>query len=181
MSTGLPRLRKKHGAFYYVIRHQWEHLGRDQKAALRKYKELEGERAEALGIVTAGNYRLLYKRAEMNAAKREIPFLLAKEEFDQIVKRSKGRCEITGLRFDLGVIAGAYRRPFAPSLDRISSSGAYEYANVRLVCCAVNAALSDWGIAVFERMATAYYWRNRRRLQRAEIYRQSPDAALASP
>lgn len=178
--TGLPRLHEKHGAYYYVLRNQWQHLGRDKKEALKKYKALEEERSETLGIVTAGNYRVLYKRAQRNAAVREIPFLLAPHEFDQIVKRAKGRCELTGIRFELGAIEGAYRRPFAPSLDRIMSGGAYEFGNVRLVCCAVNAALSDWGLAVFERMTTAYYWRNRRRLKRESEFRQPTNGGIAS-
>lgn len=147
---------------------------------MKKYRALEGERAETLQIVTAGNYKALYRRAQLNAEKREIPFLLAPHEFDQLVKRSKGRCEVTGIKFDLGVIAGAYRRPFVPSLDRINAGGAYEVGNVRLVCCAVNAALCDWGIAVFEKLSTAYYWRNRRRLLRLRNGRQSSEAETAS-
>lgn len=163
-STSLPRFREKHGAFYYVIKHEWQHLGRDKEKALKQYKSLEGERAEVLQIVTAGNYRLLYRRTQLNAAKRGIAFILQPHEFDQVIGRARGRCELTGIKFATGVIAGAYRRPFLPSLDRINAGGAYELANVRLVCCAVNAALSDWGLDVFERLATAYYWRNRRRL-----------------
>jgi hypothetical protein len=178
--TGLPRFREKHGAFYYVVRHEWQHLGRDKEKALKAYRALEGERADTLNIVTAGNFRMLFKRARINAARREIPFLLAPHEFDAVVKRAKGRCEVTGIRFDLGVIAGAYRRPFAPSLDRINAGGAYEFTNARLVCCAVNAALSDWGLAVFEKMATAYYWRNRRRLLRARDGRQLVESYLAT-
>jgi hypothetical protein len=163
-STSLPRFREKHGAFYYVIKHEWQHLGRDREKALKQYRSLEGERAEVLHIVTAGNYRLLYRRTQLNAAKRGIAFILQPHEFDQVVGRARGRCEITGIKFETGAIAGAYRRPFLPSLDRMNAGGAYEISNVRLVCCAMNAALSDWGLDVFEKLATAYYWRNRRRL-----------------
>jgi hypothetical protein len=179
-STGLPRFREKHGAFYYVVRHEWQHLGRDKDAALKKYRLLEGERSEVLQIVTAGNYKALFRRAQLNAERREIPFILAPHEFDQVVKRAKGRCEVTGIRFDLSVISGAYRRPYVPSLDRINAGGAYEIGNVRLVCCAVNAALSDWGLAVFEKLSTAYYWKNRRRLLRLRNERQPENREIAS-
>ncbi len=49
----------------------------------------------------------------------------------------------------------SYRAPFAPSIDRINSEKGYTDGNVRLVCVAVNWALSDWGIEVFEKICSS--------------------------
>jgi hypothetical protein len=160
-----PRLTFKHGGYYYVERGIWNPLGRDKEAALDEYRAIEGLRTKRLNLVTSGNYDKLYRRAKMNAAAREIPFLLEPHQFSDLVSDARGKCQVTGIKFDTSSIEGAYRKPFAPSLDRINSSGVYERGNVRLVCCAVNAALSDWGIMVFERLVTAYYWHHRRRLK----------------
>ena len=64
--------------------------------------------------------------------------------------------------------------PFAPSIDRILSSGGYTRHNARLVCAAVNFGMGQWGEELFltlARYAVAYdkaksgsdetYWRAR--------------------
>jgi hypothetical protein len=160
-----PRLNFKNGGYYHVERNIWNFLGRDKEIALNEYRSIEGLRAKRLNLVTSGNYDKLYRRTKMNAVAREIPFLLEPHQFSDLVAEARGKCQLTGIRFDTSSIEGAYRKPFAPSLDRINSSGVYERGNVRLVCCAVNAALSDWGVVVFERLVTAYYWHHRRRLR----------------
>ena len=67
-----------------------------------------------------------------------------------------GRCALTGLRFDLRIVGnGKARRPFAPSLDRIDSTGGYTQDNVRLVCQAVNFALNAYGEDTFREIAAA--------------------------
>lgn len=66
-----------------------------------------------------------------------------------------GRCALSGIPFDLAPHGASRRRPFAPSLDRISSAKGYHRGNVRLVCCAVNFLMNEWGDAVFHRLATA--------------------------
>ena len=63
-----------------------------------------------------------------------------------------GRCALSGLR---QVGSGKVLRPFAPSLDRIDSTGGYTRDNVRLVCQAVNFALNAYGEDVFREIATA--------------------------
>jgi hypothetical protein len=67
-----------------------------------------------------------------------------------------GRCALSGLCFDLRIIgSGKARRPFAPSLDRIDSTGGYTRDNVRLVCQAVNFALNAYGEDTFREIAAA--------------------------
>jgi hypothetical protein len=58
---------------------------------------------------------------------------------ETLYARQEGRCEVTRLpftrqRFDEALV----KHPFAPSIDRRSSSGGYTTDNVRLVCVAVN-------------------------------------------
>jgi hypothetical protein len=66
------------------------------------------------------------------------------------------RCALSGLRFDLRIIgSGKARRPFAPSLDRIDSTGGYTRDNVRLVCQGVNFALNAYGEDTFREIAAA--------------------------
>jgi len=54
---------------------------------------------------------------------------------------NKGKCQITGTPFNL--VGG--RTWNSPSIDRIDPSKGYVPDNVRVVCHAMNAAMSDWG------------------------------------
>ena len=54
---------------------------------------------------------------------------------------NKGKCQITGTAFNL--VGG--RTWNSPSIDRIDPSKGYVPDNVRVVCHAINAAMSDWG------------------------------------
>ena len=66
-----------------------------------------------------------------------------------------GLCSVSGLPFDLRKCINSQRRPFAISIDRINSREPYTQENCRLVCIAVNYAMSDWGQEVLERIAYA--------------------------
>jgi hypothetical protein len=68
-----------------------------------------------------------------------------------------GRCELTGLPFDLTVRKA--RRWNSPSIDRIDAARGYTHDNVRFVVWALNAALSDWGERVFHLIATAWLYK----------------------
>ena len=71
-------------------------------------------------------------------------------------KLAAGVCEYTGLPFERERSGEDFRtRPFAPSLDRIVPAHGYVKSNIRMVCFAVNMALSDWGDDVFLRIAQA--------------------------
>jgi hypothetical protein len=67
-----------------------------------------------------------------------------------------GRCAVTGRKFSLQRFPDALvKHPFAPSLDRKLSSGAYTADNVRLVCVAVNFGMGQWGEEVYLELAHA--------------------------
>lgn len=92
------------------------------------------------------NYAEVFQRAKKNARLRGIPFDLTKAEFDALVKKSDGRCMVSGLPFTTPSRRKAgSRRPFAPSLDRIDSAVGYTKSNCRIVSIIVNCALNEWG------------------------------------
>jgi len=76
---------------------------------------------------------------------------------DVLFERANGCCEVSGIPFSDEYDGPARRRPWVPTVDRIDASKGYEPDNIRLVCCAVNIALNDWGDDVFNRMVDAAY------------------------
>lgn len=71
--------------------------------------------------------------------------MMTKEEFDRMWERSGGRCAMTNARFSMKPEKGKFKRPWAPSIDRIDVAKGYEFSNCRLVCTAVNLAMNEWG------------------------------------
>jgi hypothetical protein len=96
-----------------------------------------------------------FREARKRCAKSGRNYEISPEQEARIIARASGRCELTGIRFNMST-HGARRAPFAPSLDRIRSSEGYTARNVRLVCVAVNLAMNEWGESVFKAMAAAY-------------------------
>jgi hypothetical protein len=111
--------------------------------------------------------RDLFNSTKKNAGARSIEFGLTPEDVEALIVRSRGRCEVSGLplsidRYGDGKVV---RRPWAPSIDRIESGRGYSPENCRLVCCAVNYAMSAWGEDVLVEIAKAIA---RRRIVRTE-------------
>lgn len=160
MSTLPKRMRYQHGAYYFDrgrgqdgVR-RWQHLGRDRDSAMRRYMALiGGDPDEAVAI--RRHLGKMYAAAKRRAKVAAIEFLLTPEQFWRIANRSGLRCELTGIPFSLSWADGTKRRPFVPSLDRIDSAKPYTEANCRLVLCAVNYALNEWGEGVFRQIAAA--------------------------
>ena len=75
----------------------------------------------------------------------------------EIIERSKGRCELTGIKFSSRVIGMPQKRPFIPSVDRIEPREPYTFRNCRLVCWIVNMARNERGDEVFWEMVRAAY------------------------
>lgn len=118
------------------------------------------ERAETFEQLPAWA-TMLYRKTMQSARTRKIGFALSQDEFLTMVKGSRGRCCLSGIKFNLATTAeveGSFpRRPYAPSVDRINSKLNYTADNVRLVCVAVNYAMNFWGEDVLLRVATGVY------------------------
>jgi hypothetical protein len=117
----------------------------------------------------------LASRTRTAAIKRGIGFDLDPEYAEVLFLRQHGRCAVTRIPFHMQRFSDAFvKYPFAPSIDRILSSGGYTQDNARLVCAAVNFGMGQWGEELFitlARYAVAYdkaksasdekYWRAR--------------------
>lgn len=108
-------------------------------------------------------WMLVYRRPKERAAREGTPFMLSWPEFCTIAGRAGGRCELTGLAFEWTRADGVRRRPFAPTLDRRDNRLGYTPDNCRLVCCAVNISLNEWGEETFAAVALAYLTHCRKR------------------
>lgn len=93
-------------------------------------------------------------RSRSTGKGRECAFTAA--QLADIMRRSRGRCEVTGLAFQLHKPEDSRARPFFHSLDRRDASRGYVDGNCRLVCYAVNLAMSNWGEEIFAQIATGY-------------------------
>jgi hypothetical protein len=104
--------------------------------------------------------RKLTSRARAGAINRGIHFDLLGDHAEALYLQQHGRCAVTNIPFHMERFADAFvKYPFAPSIDRILSSGGYTPDNTRLVCAAVNFGMGQWGEELFltlARYAVAY-------------------------
>jgi hypothetical protein len=82
----------------------------------------------------------MFQVCRRNAARRGIAFELDDEWLTERWQRQRGRCAMTGTAF----ARAGVRSPWAPSVDRINSRGAYTAANCRLVCLIYNYAKNEF-------------------------------------
>lgn len=83
----------------------------------------------------------LIRHAKQRAEKKRLPFDLAGYSTEIQRRIDNGLCEVTGLPLNLE----GGRTWDSPSLDRIEPKNGYLYANIRIVCHAINSAMGDWG------------------------------------
>jgi len=89
--------------------------------------------------------REIWVRHRKGARQRGLEFSIEEQDIANIVKCQGNRCAITLLPFRDDKPEGLRVRPWAPSLDRISSSKGYVLGNVRVVCGFVNVAMNGFG------------------------------------
>jgi hypothetical protein len=102
------------------------------------------------------HFALMFQKARSRAKTKNVDYSLTPDEEQDMIKRCAGTCELTGIPFSLARSEQSYRAPYRMSLDRIDVERGYTFQNSRIVCVAVNWALSDWGVGVFEKIAFAY-------------------------
>lgn len=133
-----------------AVRKAWEkeYLNQPNVSARRKAKQREWRKANTDHLAELGARRRIQKRAMCLIAGARVRARRHGAVFDldphvtSIQRRiDAGSCELSGTPFDLSP-----GRTFAsPSLDRINPSRGYVYANIRVICHAMNTALGDWG------------------------------------
>ncbi|PJK00794.1 hypothetical protein CO641_02150 [Lysobacteraceae bacterium NML91-0213] len=144
------------------IRHSWAYQP-PPAAALRHGLRTQSREIDAC-------VPQLFASAKKNAKVRGLEFILTVEDVRHLVTESRGLCAVTGIAMsvDRGALPAGrkMRRPWAPSIDRLDSSMGYTLSNCRIVCCAANYAMSQWGEDVLVEMAKAIARRRIARLDR---------------
>ncbi len=104
--------------------------------------------------ITIATLAGIYRSARFSAKVKNLEFTITPFELVEIANSSNGKCMLTGIKWSIYEQGGkAGKRVWAPSLDRIDSNKGYTKNNCRLVCCAVNIALSDLGDNVLIKIA----------------------------
>ena len=62
-----------------------------------------------------------FSAAETSSTRKGVAFHLTYDDVGRLMARSKGRCEVSGMRFSMEKIDGARKRPYLPSIDRIKA------------------------------------------------------------
>lgn len=130
-------------------------LGRNKAAALLAWRAISSEKEYQKPVVCLRKWvgEELLVKIKTGAKRRSIHFDISIEEINKLVDKSKGKCSLTGIPFDLSKDPKYRLRLWAPSIDRIDSSKGYTADNIRLVVASVNIALSDFGEDVLIRIA----------------------------
>lgn len=94
-------------------------------------------------------------KCRYRATKRKHHCSIDREFIADRLRLTRGRCELTGLRFSTDR-EDVTNRPFAHSIDRIDSGKGYTRGNIRIVCAGINVAMMHWGEALFAKLAVGY-------------------------
>lgn len=136
----------------------------DRAAKKRRYKNPE-TRARVMAASRTGyaeNWSVPKRRAGLMLSSARKRAKTAGLEFsltldDVLWPILFGKCQVTGLAFDLSKSRGGYRaHPFAPSIDRIDSSKGYVKNNIQIVCNIHNVAKNEWAENVFNLYIQTY-------------------------
>jgi hypothetical protein len=93
-------------------------------------------------LVPLNRARALLRKALTRAKQKDVACTIS---VDRIAKAiAIGKCERTGIEFELQSHDTYSRHPFAPSIDKIDAFGDYSDANTVIVCNAYNLAKNQW-------------------------------------
>lgn len=135
----------------------------NRDAILSKMKErhkvdpsLKKEANKIYSLKPKNRARIVWHKAKLRHSgdpSTLIPLEKVQEWMDQ------GRCQRSGIPFDLNTHEKYYRHPFAPSIDKINPFGDYTTENVQLVCNAYNGGknqMTDDEFVEFCRLVVAF-------------------------
>jgi uncharacterized protein with gpF-like domain len=160
---------KQYRVNYYAENH--EEILNKQKEHYHSNKEQISKRRSELYFVNVDerreyNRKQYYKHfikslvlgMKTRSQKASLEFDVDIEFIQELYEKQSGKCVLTGIDFEIGEgsFRKSYRRPFAPSIDRIDCKQGYTKNNIRIVCVIVNIALNDFGDLIFDKMCEAY-------------------------
>lgn len=109
----------------------------------RAYQRSINKRSrETRNATVEGRAHQLWYDAKRRAQKDAVPFTITEEWIAD--KLRAGKCERTGLAFDLNKAESCRVNKFAPSLDKRNPRAGYTEANTRVVIWQYNTAKHDW-------------------------------------
>lgn len=117
--------------------------------------EFVARRDSGLPSIEAQNWLKVANRLAGNTrrSKRATDEYITRTDILRLLKKQDYRCAVSGSYFTHDAFEARSRDPFQPSVDRMDCSRGYELDNIRIVCLAVNIAMSDWGEAVLRKIA----------------------------
>lgn len=138
-----------------VLREEGVRAEHGQKVPPRKIDESWEATVEA-GLEKSDSWlRLMAQRCKDRSARRGAAYSLTIDDLRDMALKSGGKCAVSGCDFNWDRVNDCTMPPYAPSIDRIDPKQGYKRTNCRLVCQAVNMAMSDWGEEVLFDIASA--------------------------
>ena len=128
-------------------------LSPQKKAAIRK-KTRTARRTKKADPSQFGKTE--YAALKVRAKEKNYAFDLTADFLQELFDTTNGKCQQTGLDFDMTLGTKKNRNPLRPSVDRIDSSKGYTKDNVRVVLTLVNIAKSDFDDTVVNTVIEAW-------------------------
>jgi hypothetical protein len=119
-----------------------------QRRYRAKYPGRSAENWRRYAASEKGTLTVLLNYAHDRSQREGVEFSLSR---DWLAKQLVQGCALSGIAFVRQL--GGGRHPFAPSIDRIKAGGGYTHKNCRVICLALNQALSNWGDEVYFTLA----------------------------
>jgi hypothetical protein len=175
MKNDVPGTLYRRGDIWWFERNTFGHRLRVSTKMRDREAAVQWVRSGAFGTRTFSQpkdipprfVKTLLNNARTRAKALHVPFRLTVEDFQELYEQAGKHCAVSGLPFDVAQTDGVNRRPYAPSVDRVDRMLGYTKDNCRIVCCAVNLAMNEFGENVLWDIATSMVETRRRKLQGA--------------
>jgi hypothetical protein len=139
-----------------------QELRADAADRQRRYKKRHPDRVREnwrrYRATSRGSITQLLNNAKDRAKREGVDFNLTREWVEK--RLNAGICELTGLSIQANPVSRGLMphraHPNAASIDRKQAGGPYTEENCRMVCFAINQALSDFGEELFFEIARAF-------------------------